>query len=376
MTHSLTHNDTALLTGSSDLPEKALNWKFQCNACMFTYKTHLNKKAFQSHFEALTKSSGIEFIRLAHETGKEGEYDHTHVLVKFKKRFVTTDVRFFDYIVDDENLHPNIKYIDMRGKGIHFINAKSYIAKEDPENADLKKKDTESMSKFDQISECKTIQEAMKCAKKFSDANGIATMFSHKSQDYSYWTDLFKDFIPYIWQKSVIDIVNLPPPKRGLIHWFYETIGNVGKSEICNYLDETLPNKTLLLCGLPSDYHASTIIFNAIQAGWDGTCVLIDFPRTYEDHVGWYTTIEQILNGRMTAQKFNGKTFRFPKRPHVIVFANWVPKTHVKNEHGVEVPLISVDRWRWNYITEDNCKHPPVEASIERVEPTALLNGS
>ena len=97
---------------------------------LLTYKTIINKLELQAAHSRIT-SLDITFWRAAHEVGKTG-YEHTHVLVEWGGRVQKKGNRWADY----GDIHPNIRYLpDKRA----LEDAKAYIGKSDPENADLKK---------------------------------------------------------------------------------------------------------------------------------------------------------------------------------------------------------------------------------------------
>jgi len=59
--------------------------KFELRARMMllTYRTHLNKSEYIEWVEKKFKTQGVNFIRLAHETGdEECVYEHTHVVLE------------------------------------------------------------------------------------------------------------------------------------------------------------------------------------------------------------------------------------------------------------------------------------------------------
>jgi len=128
-------------SGLTDLDTKAAGdpkkWRLYAQKLMLTYKTHVDKDAMREMIETKTKRPGLKFLRIAHETAdSQNPYLHSHVLVDLESRFQTTNCRFFDIIDEEsgETIHPHIKIV---GSYQHWENSKNYIAKEDPEHADL-----------------------------------------------------------------------------------------------------------------------------------------------------------------------------------------------------------------------------------------------
>lgn len=119
-----------------------------------TYKSHLPKDEYIQWLSAKAHLV-LAFCRVAHENGDECQpYAHSHVLVDFGKIFQTRDEHFFCWdwkphqngwancgittkypeVDSCGRIHCNIKFLPSRRA---FEDAKIYIAKEDPANADL-----------------------------------------------------------------------------------------------------------------------------------------------------------------------------------------------------------------------------------------------
>lgn len=154
---------------------------------------------------------------------------------------------------------------------------------------------------------------------------------------------------PY--QQAVVDIVKSEPDER-VVHWFYDLIGNVGKSALCKYLI-VKHNAILITNGKKADI--ANIIFNAkniIETGKANT-VVIDIPRS-EHNTCSYNAIEEIKNGMIVNTKYETGSFVF-NSPHVLVFSNFYP----------DVRKLSMDRWR---IYNINSKYESViEKSITTI---------
>ena len=139
---------------------------------LLTYKTHLDKDAWIEWISTKT-SITPDFVRLAHETGdKTNPYNHTHCVIDFGKVFQTVNMSYFDY----ENIHPHIRVLK-NAKALK--DAKTYIAKEDPANKDLL---VETTPVADIVWSKDSLQEALRMAKKPSDATGIIALYNAKSE--------------------------------------------------------------------------------------------------------------------------------------------------------------------------------------------------
>lgn len=299
--------------------------KFANRRALLTYKTHLDKDAW---IEWISTKTGLtpDFVRLAHETGdKTNPYNHTHCVIDFGKAFQTIDMSYFDY----ENIHPHIRVLKSAKA---LTDAKQYIAKEDPANKDLL---VETTPVADIVWSKDSLQEALRMAKKPSDATGIIALYNAKS-----------DALPQIpawrvptqdWQMKLMAQFEHPTNEHNgrKVFWYYDEIGGTGKSVLADYLAITEPHKWFSTGAFGTHLLRYQIIINAISSGWYGHGIIIDLPRQAESNVGFYQVIEDLKNGRITSQKYSGKVKYLGTIPHVIVFANWKPN----------FSKLSRDRW-------------------------------
>lgn len=314
-------------------------FRFQNQRALLTYRTHLNKEEYCHHIARITRIEPA-FIRLAHETGdEECQYLHTHVVVDFGKNFQTTNERFFDYTLTDGSvIHPHIKVLKNRTA---LKDASKYIAKEDPENSDL----ANTTNVIDVIQGANSLNEAFQLtigegAYKISSAMAIKTVFDAKKPD------LLRrpPYSPTLeWQVDFINEMMHEPDFRSII-WYYDTIGNNHKTQLAKYMMRMDPIKWYVVKDMGTSRDSSTIIANAIVAGWQGYGIIIDLPRTAENHTRMYTYIEEIKDGFITAQKYSGRTIIFDN-PHVVVMANWLPLTE----------CLSLDRWDIRHLNSGVC---------------------
>lgn len=105
--------------------------------------------------------------------------------------------------------------------------------------------------------------------------------------------------------------------------WFYDKVGNSGKSTLCNYL--YAKKKCIILNNAKSSDIA--YVYNGEPL------VLFDIPRNLEGKIN-YSIIENLKNGRIFSTKYKGK-IKFFKCPTIVVFANFLP----------EFSSLSSDRW-------------------------------
>ena len=126
------------------------------------------------------------------------------------------------------------------------------------------------------------------------------------------------------WQDRVAQLaLSTPDPRR--VHWFWDPVGNTGKSTIVDYL-VAVSGATVFTHGKLADI-AHAYDFQRI--------VCFDLARTTAEHAdSIYAAIEMFKNGRIFSPKYESTTKVFEK-PHVFVFANWEPDT----------TKLSEDRW-------------------------------
>lgn len=295
------------------------NFRIQNKYLFLTYRTHLKKDNYIQWFIARSTKK-VDFIRLAHETGGEGEYEHTHVLVSYVSAFQTRDCRYFDY----NTIHPHIKTLPNKKA---FEDAKKYIAKEDPENADLlTKKDIVS-----NICSQPTLGDAINnyWGGNFTNINGITAIYNLKSSVPKRFT-----FEPTAqWQLDLVNMCEEDPDPRTIV-WYYDKRGNNGKTAMGKWLHINYPNDWLICKDMGTTRDAATIVSNALAKGWTGWGFLLDLPRSAESHTRIYAYLEEIKDGFVTSQKYNGSTHVFDS-PHVVVMANWLP----------QIKCLSHDRW-------------------------------
>lgn len=276
-------------------------FRFQNQRAMLTYKTHIEKTKLINFINEICETT---FCRCAHESSdQEHSYEHTHCVVEFNKNFQTTNERKFDY----DGIHPHIKIIKTRS---HMCNAKKYIAKQDPENADLLE-----TSWVDSVWQCDTVQDALQKCDGPSEVLGTISAFNLKpKEDYKRpppekWYD---------WQEKLINYLKGPVDDRKIL-WIYDPVGGHGKSVVARYITEYMHGIMLTQFGGARD---SAHILSQEPTLMDRP-IIIDLPRKAESK-DLYSPLEMIKNGYMTSTKYNGGTLSW--RPgHVVVMANFMP---------------------------------------------------
>lgn len=128
------------------------------------------------------------------------------------------------------------------------------------------------------------------------------------------------------WQIFVESLVKEPCTDDRVIHWFYDLVGNKGKTAMTKYL--CYHYGAMLVEGKKKD-----ILFG-IQNAEDTDIFIFDFSRSIENYVS-YDAIESVKNGIFFSTKYESKMI-LRNSPHIIIFANFLP----------EEEKLSKDRWR------------------------------
>lgn len=155
----------------------------------------------------------------------------------------------------------------------------------------------------------------------------------------------YENFVPRNWQNDVIELIKKPTDPRK-INWIWEKYGNVGKSELMNYL--CIKHNAIELSGKVADM---AFTYNGEPI------VCFDIPRTAEDngesirHL--YNFAEKLKNGRIVSTKYESSCKIF-KKPHIIFFANF------------ECDYTVWSKDRYNVIDLNYLKGNPDNESVEK----------
>ena len=137
----------------------------------------------------------------------------------------------------------------------------------------------------------------------------------------------------YDWQRNIETLcMGEPDPRK--IHWYWEPLGNVGKSAFVKYM---VVKHRALFCDGGKKSDIINLVFNNDM---DSCRIVIwDIPRASLGNIS-YTSLEAIKNGLVCNTKYETGTKVF-NPPHIIVFANSPP---------LEKDKLSADRWNIHQI--------------------------
>ena len=332
-----------------DLEKKKGKFRLQHRRVLLTYREWIDKPWFLGTFlKNVCGTNQPRFARVAHETGKKSglDYKHSHVAIEWNEPFQTTSARKFDIVSGDLVLHPNIRYVKTK---THWHRVMRYLAKDDKENADLLEKfPDKEVPIFEQVTECRTLIDAMKLAKRPSDAMGIDVMYRMKPNEKKGLT--YEHLLG--WQQSiVITLRNKGNPR--FLHWIWDPIGGSGKSTLWNFVWNEFPNDAIVLKDVQGASCCSTanrIIMKAVASGNTGRIVFVEFSRSAETHKNIYTMLEQLQDGACTAEKYDCSNV-FWKAEHIFVLANFLPDRSKMSGDRINVLLT-----KWG---DEKCNLPP-----------------
>jgi len=158
----------------------------------------------------------------------------------------------------------------------------------------------------DALKKCETVQEAL----------GIKLLWDNRPKE-----DIKTDYVmEHTWQYALDAELDGTPSDRSII-WYYDYVGNTGKTMMSTYLEDN--KDALVLHQMGGARDCATLMQNALDQGWKGNVIIVDLPRAAEDKA-IYEPLEALKNGRMTAIKYNGGRVKWWKC-HVVVMSNFRP---------------------------------------------------
>lgn len=144
---------------------------------------------------------------------------------------------------------------------------------------------------------------------------------------YEVKADEMDSIVLYPWQQRLKAIIEAIPSPR-LIYWFWDPVGNTGKTTFCKYIVSRY--SAIYLDGKAADCKCAVASFVKRKTL---KIAVFDFVRSKEDYVS-YEALESIKNGIFFSGKYESGMVVY-SIPHVICFANFAP----------DVTKLSHDRW-------------------------------
>jgi len=132
----------------------------------------------------------------------------------------------------------------------------------------------------------------------------------------------------YPWQQAAEKILINQDYNDRTIHWWYETTGNVGKSQFSRYM---VVKHKALYCGSGKYADIINLVFNTNMD--ECNALIFDIPRAQRNNVS-YAAMEAIKNGIICNTKYETGVKIF-NPPNIIVFSNSPP----------QMEEMSLDKW-------------------------------
>lgn len=133
----------------------------------------------------------------------------------------------------------------------------------------------------------------------------------------------------YTWQKDILEVIQRDPDDR-TIHWYWEPVGNCGKSAFAKYL--AIKYDAMILSGKGSDCKYAICKWYETK-NYYPEIIVYDIPRVMNDYIS-YDALESIKNGVFFSGKYEACQV-IMNSPHIICFSNQMP----------ELDKMSIDRW-------------------------------
>lgn len=193
------------------------------------------------------------------------------------------------------------------------------------------------------IEECNNIDASFDYSIKSETRIGRPHIYPSPVNMDSYIKDPLKNIELYSWQQWVLETIDTEPDPR-LVYWFYDPIGNTGKSSLALHL-------ILNYDAIVYDSNHKDILY----AHTNASIVIFDIPRC-SSTVSWHA-IEDLKRGFGFSGKYESKMKLF-RVPHVFIFSNHYPDTDTLSE----------DRWRIFNISQNG------HFQLEKIEDSSLTD--
>lgn len=133
------------------------------------------------------------------------------------------------------------------------------------------------------------------------------------------------------WQAEILKKVTTNADYRDIL-WVWEPKGNTGKTYLAKYLHFFYG--AIITGGKSADMKYAIARWREITGHYP-IAILIDLARSHRMPKSGYTTVEEIKNALFFSGKYDSGMVASCHPPHIVVFANYPPKTN----------NMSQDRW-------------------------------
>jgi len=339
----------------------------------FTFTLHNWTQTDWDYLATLTENNDdIEYLKVAQETGSEGETPHLQGCIVFVRSFKQRPSRVSKILMGpnkDVTLPPpNNKHhyhVDiMRGTLQQASDYCGNIAKELDcpvfEYGALPVANQGDRSDFHSAQ--KTIIENAQAGCKLLEISELLPRFWAQNEQWvrglysryhKFRVNFFGENEMFKWQNDLVTYLNDHEPDPRKILFIVDDEGNAGKSEITRNIEFLFPVKTVFSVP-PQD-----LVSMASLIPDDGVdIVILDCPRQRQYDLP-YEFLENLKDGLVVQTKYQCTKKNFPA-PHVVVLMNRIPKTGKT--------ILSVDR----YVIKEVCLTPDEKERLEEIQTAAL----
>lgn len=227
-----------------------------------------------------------------------------------------------------------------------------------------------NLSLVEQIWKCKTLQEALiKFVTRSCDANGIEQIWNARPGAEEVKLDPRKH-LRYSWHTKMWSRLTAKKWYHRRLIWLVDRPGGALKSEFCKVFTSNFGG--VILKSISGASNIATLMHERIKRGMSVKYILIDLPKATSAHKIW-DTIECLMDGILTVQKYYGTELKLDDRPRIIVVANFSPQDkpgkddnykHDLTKDPVEPPVL-VDPEEEHYIERRLKDNEPGEEEEE-----------
>lgn len=270
-------------------PSAAANWCFTINDFLSTHTEYLHEHYME----------WADYVVFGEEIAPTTGMPHLQGYVQFKKRQRLTAIK---KIICFDKAHLEI------AKGTPEENYK-YCTKAGmwrELGAMVRPRSLDKMRNL--VNACETWSDVLDIEGVSRHLNYARECFCHKKPK------TWDDFVCRPWQQRILDELEKPADSRTIL-WVYDQVGNAGKSYFGQYLYRN---------------HGAFYTQPAKQADifflYDNQKIFIyDIPRSYDEEIINYGTLEKIKDGIYTSGKYTPVTKCRDGNAHVVVFSNRMP---------------------------------------------------
>ncbi|CAB9524149.1 Para-Rep [Seminavis robusta] len=290
-------------------------------------------------------NTDIEYMKVAKETGSEGDTPHLQGCVQFVRDFKQRESKVSKILMgpnkditrpDPKNPGKHLKHHYhvrlMRGSTQKAADYCGSIAKE--EGCEIFEYGHLKVVKRGERSDIHDVQEAIKkMAQEGTPFVEVEETFPKFFSEKPEWVrrlynryrkirqNFFEEHEMFKWQRELVEYLNDYPPDPRKIIFIVDEEGNGGKSEILRNIEFLFPKKAVF--GLaPQD----VVSMSSLYPDDGADIVIMDCPRQQQYNDLAYKFLEQVKNGSLVQTKYQCQQKEF-RIPHVVVLMNRRPKT-------------------------------------------------